>query len=250
MRPQVAGESLQQPNKHVHADREGATTVNTSDTGPTSFFMTREEDLDQRETSNDGTGSEVNYGVQSLADTIEGILQGPMSEEDDKQTVKKYTSPKKGKTNCQETSTSTTSHSMASSNVHHSPAHPLARRSPTLTSQSMTPLSSVSPFPGSSLPSSPKSGSSKSFRPSDEDSTDETGSQAIVSSPEEQAETLAALEGSMPQLIMPSLKMPSRRPFTERGRNIGRLKILLAGDSGMVSRAPLTVTTLTGPRCR
>jgi hypothetical protein len=27
--------------------------------------------------------------------------------------------------------------------------------------------------------------------------------------------------------------MPSRRPFTERGKNMGRLKVLIAGDSGM-----------------
>ncbi|KAI1820992.1 hypothetical protein F4861DRAFT_520834 [Xylaria intraflava] len=39
--------------------------------------------------------------------------------------------------------------------------------------------------------------------------------------------------GSAPQLVMPSIKMPSRRPFTERGKNLGRLKLLLAGDSGV-----------------
>ncbi|KAF2962870.1 hypothetical protein GQX73_g10701 [Xylaria multiplex] len=39
--------------------------------------------------------------------------------------------------------------------------------------------------------------------------------------------------GSAPQLVMPSIMMPSRRPFTETGKNLGRLKILLAGDSGV-----------------
>ncbi|ERS99885.1 hypothetical protein HMPREF1624_03252 [Sporothrix schenckii ATCC 58251] len=39
--------------------------------------------------------------------------------------------------------------------------------------------------------------------------------------------------GSAPQLIMPSIKMPSRRPFTEEGKNMGRLKVLIAGDSGL-----------------
>ncbi|CAK7231316.1 hypothetical protein SCUCBS95973_007871 [Sporothrix curviconia] len=39
--------------------------------------------------------------------------------------------------------------------------------------------------------------------------------------------------GSAPQLIMPSIKMPSRRPFTEAGKNMGRLKVLIAGDSGL-----------------
>lgn len=39
--------------------------------------------------------------------------------------------------------------------------------------------------------------------------------------------------GSAPQLIMPSIKMPSRRPFTETGKAMGRLKVLMAGDSGV-----------------
>jgi len=39
--------------------------------------------------------------------------------------------------------------------------------------------------------------------------------------------------GSAPQLIMPSIKMPSRRPFTEEGKSMGRLKVLIAGDSGV-----------------
>lgn len=38
--------------------------------------------------------------------------------------------------------------------------------------------------------------------------------------------------GSAPQLVMPSIKMPSRRPFTPEGKAMGRLKVLLAGDSG------------------
>ena len=239
MRPQVAGDILQQLNKHVHADREWATAVNTTDGRPTSFFMAREGDFEKKDSSGEGIGSESTFGVQSLANTIEGLQQESTSEDRDKPTAKKHASPKKSH-NSQESSVSTTSHSHASESAHHSPAHPLARRSPALISQPMTPLSSMSPFPGSSLPSSPKSSSSKSFRPSDDDSTDETGSQAIVSSPEEQAETLAALEGIMPQLIMPSLKMPSRRPFTERGRSIGRLKILLAGDSGMCTKSTVS----------
>lgn len=39
--------------------------------------------------------------------------------------------------------------------------------------------------------------------------------------------------GSAPQLVMPSIKMPSRRPFTDGGKRIGRLKVLVAGDSGV-----------------
>ncbi|KAI1261198.1 hypothetical protein F5Y18DRAFT_402876 [Xylariaceae sp. FL1019] len=39
--------------------------------------------------------------------------------------------------------------------------------------------------------------------------------------------------GSAPQLIMPSINMPSRRPFTETGKSLGRLKILVAGPAGV-----------------
>lgn len=39
--------------------------------------------------------------------------------------------------------------------------------------------------------------------------------------------------GGAPQLIMPSLKLPSRRPFTDEGKSMGRLKVLIAGDSGV-----------------
>ncbi|KAI5795695.1 Septin-domain-containing protein [Geopyxis carbonaria] len=39
--------------------------------------------------------------------------------------------------------------------------------------------------------------------------------------------------GLAPQLIMPELSMPSRRPFTEKGKRIPRLKVLIAGDSGI-----------------
>ncbi|KAK2002150.1 heat shock protein [Colletotrichum falcatum] len=35
------------------------------------------------------------------------------------------------------------------------------------------------------------------------------------------------------QFIMPTINVPSRRPFTETGKGLGRLKILLAGRSGM-----------------
>lgn len=36
-----------------------------------------------------------------------------------------------------------------------------------------------------------------------------------------------------PRLVMPSLSLPSRRPFSSRGRSMGRLKLLIAGTHGM-----------------
>lgn len=84
-----------------------------------------------------------------------------------------------------------------------------------------------------SLPSSPKSVSSRSLRRSDEEglTSDDGASQAIASSEEDEVES-AAVEDSQPDLIMPSIKMPSRRPFTSRGKQLGRFKILVAGQKG------------------
>ena len=50
---------------------------------------------------------------------------------------------------------------------------------------------------------------------------------------DETAITPLADSGSAPQLVMPSIKMPSRRPFTTEGKSMGRLKVLVAGDSGV-----------------
>ncbi|KAL8349639.1 hypothetical protein RB598_005151 [Gaeumannomyces tritici] len=52
---------------------------------------------------------------------------------------------------------------------------------------------------------------------------------------QEAPDGIASMEdnGSSPQLVMPSIKMPSRRPFSPEGKAIGRLKILIAGESGI-----------------
>lgn len=115
-----------------------------------------------------------------------------------------------------------------------SPSHPSCRRaSPLSTSESLASISQTSLLQGLSLTNSPKSTSTRSFRPSDDESMDEVSSQAIVSSGDDENEPSSEILDSSPQLIMPSIKMPSRRPFTEKGKGIGLLKILIAGDSGM-----------------
>lgn len=37
----------------------------------------------------------------------------------------------------------------------------------------------------------------------------------------------------MPQLIMPSVLVPRRRPFTDVGKSLGKLKIMVMGSIGM-----------------
>lgn len=114
-------------------------------------------------------------------------------------------------------------------------------RAPTI-SQPLTPLQLQSPAPNSAIPSTPKSGSFRSLHLSDEDEGTEDGaSQAIASSGEEEEEDCendhgkADMSGSvMPELVMPSLSMPARRPFTAKGKQMGRLKVCVAGPAGKI----------------
>ena len=105
------------------------------------------------------------------------------------------------------------------------------RPSQTTISRPFTPLSFGSQAPPSLL-SSPGSRRNSDAGSLEDDAT----SQAIMSSGDEEREMGSQLmdSGSAPQLVMPSIKMPSRRPFTERGKNMGRLKVLIAGDSGIL----------------
>ncbi|KAJ5100231.1 hypothetical protein N7456_006283 [Penicillium angulare] len=110
---------------------------------------------------------------------------------------------------------------------------------PPFTDIASRPLTPLNPDEPSSLPSSPKSISNHSLRPLDDISiTDEISSQAIGSDDEDRPRhsPFLAPQGAS-QLIMPSIKMPSRRPFTERGKAMGRFKILLGGalSSGKTS---------------
>ncbi|POS85845.1 hypothetical protein EPUL_001875 [Erysiphe pulchra] len=106
-----------------------------------------------------------------------------------------------------------------------SPTRPL-----NLISRPLTPLSSQSLAPAS-IPSSPDSRmiSDTGYCTDDvisQDVISNTGEEQLISTSEFDCE-------STPQFVMPSIKMPSRRPFTEKGRNMGRLKVLIAGDSGI-----------------
>lgn len=122
-----------------------------------------------------------------------------------------------------------------------SPFRPQMRRGSAASSvnmsQPLTPLR-LSPHPEpDGLPGTPRSGSPKSFRLSDEEASvaHEMGNQAAgSSSDEDEYETRATRsECSMPQLVMPSITMPARRPFTERGKSMGRLKVMVVGPAGV-----------------
>lgn len=186
------------------------------------------------------------YGVQSLEDTIEeaGNLGGE-DEERREQRENRERIRDGGVGNSSQTSSTgdhvsdvhaaeppTSSVGTESGSPVHRPRgnHPAARF--------LMPLLFPSRVPEPSLPSSPISVSSKSLRslkPEDFDSMgDDAASQAIISSEEEEedVDVSAEVQDSAPQLIMPSIKMPSRRPFTSRGKDMGRLKVLIVGESG------------------
>ena len=96
----------------------------------------------------------------------------------------------------------------------------------------------LSPNPDSGMPTTPRSESVQSFRLSDEESSVawETNSQAIQSSNGDDDDKVSELDLAQerePQLVMPSISMPARRPFTARGRTMGRLKVMVVGPSGV-----------------
>jgi hypothetical protein len=91
-----------------------------------------------------------------------------------------------------------------------------------------------SPTPTPVTPFTPRSRSVLSLKLSDEESgLDEVASQVISSSEEEADERQQDSSGSFPQLVMPSIQMPARRPFTTKGKAMGKLKILIVGESGI-----------------
>lgn len=85
-----------------------------------------------------------------------------------------------------------------------------------------------------SLPGSPKSVSSRSLPQSEEDTGhDDNSSQAVESEEEDNAGAIMnSMQDSAPQLIMPSINIPSRRPFTERGKQMSKFKIMVVGSKG------------------
>ena len=212
---------------------------------PTDLRLATEDRLEKEASQNEedkpeasGLTLENDYGVRSLQDTIleksqpgNSKVHGDDEGEENTDGRRRFTirpSERSAKHPFEELSQAFQKQPLDS------PVHTPAMRSSRQhsISHSITSLSVDSQAPLSSAPSSPKSVSNRSLRPSDEESIDDSSSQAIASSSEDDA--LPSTADSAPQLIMPSIRMPSRRPFTARGKEMGRLKILVAGDSGML----------------
>lgn len=230
MRPVVPEFSPSPPRKLSSADPP-APSWSDAQCGPgvpTSFFLARETG-DDMVSPRDST-----YGVRSLEDTISAADISSSFKDD---------SYRRDTSNDSTDATSKRRTTLKPSDLlHHidrldTPLSKAISRASPVPSRPLTPFN-MNDDP-SSMPSSPKSISSRSFKPLDDISiTDEISSQALVSSGEEEdtpemsEHTHHGVGDSSSQLIMPSIRMPSRRPFTERGKNIGRFKILVAGPKG------------------
>lgn len=255
MRPPAGGDPLTRSRKASFENSDGTTpTASLGHGAPTTFFIASESMLEGTEVISSRPGSDSNFGVRSLEETIERIAPQADDEEEDKSPIEHGTERRrrstiKDKSHCyRDASLDSLEEASAISSTSSSP--PRSRRhrpSPSGVSQPSTPVSIASLTQGLSLPGSPKSTSTRSLRHSDEESMGDGSSQAITSSGDEDVDGPSATQETAPQLIMPSIRMPSRRPFTERGRDMGRLKILLAGGSGttkavlLPSICPLTI---------
>lgn len=204
-------------------------------TTPSSFFLSRSPHASDQEPGSPSDDSEDQkesmYGVQSLGDTLsrsEMTANSPRRLSADDWPAD---SPLQEHSALDESQSSQRRSTLKafSIDLRGSPLQP------TTSDTASRPLTPLNPEEPSSLPSSPKSISNRSLRPLDDVSiTDEINSQVLGSADEEEKSRASPHLGpaGASQLIMPSLKMPSRRPFTERGKAMGRFKILLAGEPG------------------
>ena len=236
MRPSVGGVGLPTPSrKHSFADPEVTTPTPLPGNGtPTTFFITTGSMLDASGSTAVGTGAESSFGVRSLESTTDALNY------DDRNSGQKGSihgtdtenqSESKGIIyNKMDSVSDNLSQVSASSSPDLSPRRG-ERRRPWPENRALHRISTILPSPAqtSSLSNSPKSMSTRSLS---EDSLEDGASQAIVSSGDEDTDPQQPSSGNPLQLIMPSIMMPSRRPFTDRGKSMGRLKVLIAGASG------------------
>ncbi|KAJ5145684.1 uncharacterized protein N7515_000248, partial [Penicillium bovifimosum] len=200
-------------------------------TTPATFFLSHDPHVADQESSiildSHSDAKETMYGVQSLNDTLSQSEITSSPRHHPEANLKQVPDDLDSHLAQRRSTLKSSNPATGDLSGHASPNYALSRP--------LTPLTLGLPDDPSSLPSSPRSISIQSMRPLDDISiTDEINSQAVASGDEEERvhESPRVAPGGASQLIMPSIKMPSRRPFTERGKAMGRFKILLAGSSG------------------
>ena len=236
MRPSPGGSVVAAPpRKRSFTEPEQSTTPASGSSAPTTFFMASERQLDSGQTPT-ASIRDSTFGVRSLGEEAPPV-EDDNQKDDGSNSGRRRSTIKPRKPIERDTSMDSLGLGSFGSSESSSPSrlHKQLEKlnNPDAASHPLTPLSFASPILDLSEPSSPKSMSSRSLRPSDDEFPDDRSSQAIMSDGEDEEETPALAEGSLaPQFIMPSIMMPSRRPFTARGQELGKLKILLAGRAG------------------
>lgn len=223
------------PFSRKPSDHPSSPSLDPRTATPATFFLSRSPNVaDHDSTISLDSPEDVKenmYGVQSLDASLSQSEFTSFPRDHSADSLKQATDPLESHLAQRRSTLKPLNSGTGESSVHASPIHALSRP--------LTPLTLGIPDDPSSLPSSPKSTSNQSLRPLDDISiTDEINSQAIGSEDEDEilhgSPFLAP--GGASQFIMPSIKMPSRRPFTERGKAMGRFKVLLAGAPGRLQR--------------
>ncbi|KGM91571.1 uncharacterized protein PADG_12346 [Paracoccidioides brasiliensis Pb18] len=237
MRPAVPDTYLLRPRK---SPSPGAAEDHPRHSSPETFFLTRDSDLQDSQTA-PTSGAETKDGSYDVRSLEESLLEEPHV---DSPTPRAGGCPIKWPNSLleKETDGGPTLHiprkmpatkPIESSDGDHEGLNPSVP-----SSLPLTPYSPNSPIESSSLQSSPKSMSMRSFRQADGISTHDGGNKRSTGAAETEGGSGSCLlesseiQDSTPQLIMPSIQMPSRRPFTEKGKSIGKFKILIAGAAG------------------
>ncbi|CBX94884.1 hypothetical protein LEMA_P118870.1 [Plenodomus lingam JN3] len=250
MRPLPGGDALSASSSAKPRSRKSSVdqAVPPSSHVPTTFVMKRVEDLEPIAATPSGAESkgkqrEPTFGVQSLADTLEAafgaertieaaVKGGPGDSKQPAEEPPRIETHTSSKDSAKSTESPKTSPSKQPSRNLSTPVAPIPFALPKTDAPSPMPMS---------IRSSPRgSVSMQSLKLSDEEESmaDEVASQAIASSDDDEdedadMETQQGASGSFPQLVMPSIQIPRRRPFTTKGKAMGKLKVLVAGPSGI-----------------
>lgn len=214
---------------------------------PTTFTLKSEDEIDQNPNPvpRDNAPEDSSFGIMSIESNIADLdTRYPLAESEVHQTRFPNTLhrlqqdtvyPAPSLASPLETSQPSSPQSLRSS-----PLLPLTRESSAgALSGPLTPYHLRSPYRTySSGPSStPRSTSLRSLRLSDDDAITDSESEAVESndgedSVDEQDLHPRAQPMPTPELVMPSMSIPKRRPFTDSGRRMGKLTIAVIGRPG------------------
>ena len=172
-------------NPRLTASRRSTESSKSFSQGtPTTFFMANEDEMEKSQSS--AAGSDSTFGVKSLEGTMSSVIDAKAKGQETKGDDEDY----EGETARRRSTLKPTLKSAHQAYEIHQTTSPIIsvgssprksrRSSPLSASQSLASISQASQDPGSSIPSSHKSHSSHSFRPSDDESMYEGGSQAVA----------------------------------------------------------------------